>query len=175
MKGQEVSSKVYFLKQTASNSCGTIGLVHAVANNQDKITFGMFHPQTGSNPLGSAPIYKSIADRDTPEQVLGPHQHYLKSFLFIFFFAKDWIWSKLSCPAWVFGYFISHFCPQWGPKGSYNANTTLPPKNQTNGRLLSEVQVFISQIPPPPGYNPQHLNVCEQSRNIFTQILSSWF
>ncbi|XP_053138799.1 ubiquitin carboxyl-terminal hydrolase isozyme L1-like [Hemicordylus capensis] len=39
LKGQEVSSKVYFLKQTASNSCGTIGLVHAVANNQDKILF----------------------------------------------------------------------------------------------------------------------------------------
>ncbi|XP_077157971.1 ubiquitin carboxyl-terminal hydrolase isozyme L1 isoform X2 [Paroedura picta] len=39
LKGQEVSSKVYFLKQTASNSCGTIGLVHAVANNQDKIVF----------------------------------------------------------------------------------------------------------------------------------------
>lgn len=39
LKGQEVSSKVYFLKQTASNSCGTIGLVHAVANNQEKILF----------------------------------------------------------------------------------------------------------------------------------------
>ncbi|XP_060134837.1 ubiquitin carboxyl-terminal hydrolase isozyme L1 [Zootoca vivipara] len=39
LKGQEVSSKVYFVKQTASNSCGTIGLLHAVANNQDKILF----------------------------------------------------------------------------------------------------------------------------------------
>ncbi|KAL8207446.1 UNVERIFIED_CONTAM: Ubiquitin carboxyl-terminal hydrolase isozyme L1 [Gekko kuhli] len=39
LKGEEVSPKVYFLKQTASNSCGTIGLVHAVANNQDKISF----------------------------------------------------------------------------------------------------------------------------------------
>ncbi|XP_015276318.1 PREDICTED: ubiquitin carboxyl-terminal hydrolase isozyme L1 [Gekko japonicus] len=39
LKGQEVSPKVYFLKQTASNSCGTIGLVHAVANNQDKMSF----------------------------------------------------------------------------------------------------------------------------------------
>ncbi|XP_054846180.1 ubiquitin carboxyl-terminal hydrolase isozyme L1 [Eublepharis macularius] len=39
LKGQDVSSKVYFLKQTASNSCGTIGLVHAAANNQDKISF----------------------------------------------------------------------------------------------------------------------------------------
>uniref|UniRef100_A0A147B3H4 Ubiquitin carboxyl-terminal hydrolase n=1 Tax=Fundulus heteroclitus TaxID=8078 RepID=A0A147B3H4_FUNHE len=32
-------SDVYFLKQTASNSCGTIALVHAVANNKAKMTF----------------------------------------------------------------------------------------------------------------------------------------
>uniref|UniRef100_A0A8C0FVX2 Ubiquitin carboxyl-terminal hydrolase n=1 Tax=Chelonoidis abingdonii TaxID=106734 RepID=A0A8C0FVX2_CHEAB len=39
LKGQEVSSKVYFLKQMVGNSCGTIGLIHAVANNQDKFAF----------------------------------------------------------------------------------------------------------------------------------------
>ncbi|XP_039181201.1 ubiquitin carboxyl-terminal hydrolase isozyme L1 [Crotalus tigris] len=39
LKGQETSTDVYFVKQTASNSCGTIGLIHAVANNQDKIRF----------------------------------------------------------------------------------------------------------------------------------------
>ncbi|CAG5928644.1 unnamed protein product [Menidia menidia] len=32
-------SDVYFLKQTASNSCGTIALVHAVGNNKNKMTF----------------------------------------------------------------------------------------------------------------------------------------
>ncbi|XP_072240962.1 ubiquitin carboxyl-terminal hydrolase isozyme L1 [Leuresthes tenuis] len=32
-------SELYFLKQTAVNSCGTIALVHAVANNKDKLTF----------------------------------------------------------------------------------------------------------------------------------------
>ncbi|XP_051994108.1 ubiquitin carboxyl-terminal hydrolase isozyme L1-like [Xyrauchen texanus] len=30
---------VYFLTQTVVNSCGTVGLVHAVANNQDSIDF----------------------------------------------------------------------------------------------------------------------------------------
>ncbi|XP_074085645.1 ubiquitin carboxyl-terminal hydrolase isozyme L1 isoform X2 [Macrotis lagotis] len=39
LKGQEVSPKVYFMKQTVGNSCGTIGLIHAVANNQDKLNF----------------------------------------------------------------------------------------------------------------------------------------
>uniref|UniRef100_A0A3Q0S577 Ubiquitin carboxyl-terminal hydrolase n=1 Tax=Amphilophus citrinellus TaxID=61819 RepID=A0A3Q0S577_AMPCI len=33
-------SETYFLKQTAVNSCGTIALLHAVANNKDKMTFG---------------------------------------------------------------------------------------------------------------------------------------
>lgn len=32
-------SEVYFLKQTVSNSCGTIALLHAVANNQSQHTF----------------------------------------------------------------------------------------------------------------------------------------
>ncbi|KAG8516545.1 Ubiquitin carboxyl-terminal hydrolase isozyme L1 [Galemys pyrenaicus] len=39
LKGQEVSPKVYFMKQTIGNSCGTIGLIHAVANNKDKLEF----------------------------------------------------------------------------------------------------------------------------------------
>uniref|UniRef100_A0A1A7WAH8 Ubiquitin carboxyl-terminal hydrolase n=2 Tax=Iconisemion striatum TaxID=60296 RepID=A0A1A7WAH8_9TELE len=32
-------SDVYFLKQTVVNSCGTIALVHAAANNQSKMSF----------------------------------------------------------------------------------------------------------------------------------------
>lgn len=35
-------SGVYFLKQTASNSCGTIAVLHAVANNKGKLTFGEY-------------------------------------------------------------------------------------------------------------------------------------
>lgn len=35
-------SEAYFLKQTAVNSCGTIALLHAVANNEDKMTFGEY-------------------------------------------------------------------------------------------------------------------------------------
>ncbi|XP_052004656.1 ubiquitin carboxyl-terminal hydrolase isozyme L3-like isoform X2 [Xyrauchen texanus] len=38
-QGQEVSSEVYFMKQTIGNACGTIGLIHAVANNQRHLEF----------------------------------------------------------------------------------------------------------------------------------------
>ncbi|XP_067106204.1 ubiquitin carboxyl-terminal hydrolase isozyme L1 isoform X1 [Osmerus mordax] len=33
------ASEVYFLKQTVVNSCGTVALLHAVGNNQDKMEF----------------------------------------------------------------------------------------------------------------------------------------
>ncbi|KAG9349552.1 hypothetical protein JZ751_027999 [Albula glossodonta] len=36
-KGQEVSPEVYFMRQTIGNACGTIGLIHAVANNQGRL------------------------------------------------------------------------------------------------------------------------------------------
>lgn len=39
-QGQDVTSSVYFMKQTISNACGTIGLIHAIANNKDKMHFG---------------------------------------------------------------------------------------------------------------------------------------
>ncbi|XP_023783525.1 ubiquitin carboxyl-terminal hydrolase isozyme L3 isoform X3 [Cyanistes caeruleus] len=38
-KGQDVKSSVYFMKQTINNACGTIGLIHAIANNRDKMNF----------------------------------------------------------------------------------------------------------------------------------------
>lgn len=38
-RGQDVTSSVYFMKQTISNACGTIGLIHAIANNKDKMHF----------------------------------------------------------------------------------------------------------------------------------------
>ncbi len=34
-----VLEKSYFIKQTIRNACGTIALVHALANNKDKIEF----------------------------------------------------------------------------------------------------------------------------------------
>lgn len=37
---QEVSPDVYFIKQSIGNACGTIGLIHVVANNQKRLEFG---------------------------------------------------------------------------------------------------------------------------------------
>ncbi|CAH2102719.1 unnamed protein product [Euphydryas editha] len=36
-KGQEVSSNLFYMKQNISNACGTVALVHGVANNTDRI------------------------------------------------------------------------------------------------------------------------------------------
>uniref|UniRef100_A0A3B4ZK25 Ubiquitin carboxyl-terminal hydrolase n=1 Tax=Stegastes partitus TaxID=144197 RepID=A0A3B4ZK25_9TELE len=43
---QEVSPDVYFIKQTIGNACGTIGLIHAVANNQGHLEFGELQGNT---------------------------------------------------------------------------------------------------------------------------------
>lgn len=38
-QGQAVNPDVYFMRQTIGNACGTIGLIHAVANNQARLEF----------------------------------------------------------------------------------------------------------------------------------------
>lgn len=35
-KGQVVSPDVYYMKQYIQNACGTVALIHSVANNLDK-------------------------------------------------------------------------------------------------------------------------------------------
>lgn len=35
-KGQQVSDDIYFVKQFVHNACGTMALIHSVANNRDK-------------------------------------------------------------------------------------------------------------------------------------------
>lgn len=35
-KGQTISSELFFMKQFVHNACGTIALIHSVANNLNK-------------------------------------------------------------------------------------------------------------------------------------------
>ncbi|XP_038208180.1 ubiquitin carboxyl-terminal hydrolase [Zerene cesonia] len=45
-KGQEVSNNLFYMKQNISNACGTIAVIHAVANNTDKIEIADGHLKT---------------------------------------------------------------------------------------------------------------------------------
>ncbi len=41
--GQIVSNKLFYMKQTVRNACGTIGLLHAMANSLSKVSSGLLH------------------------------------------------------------------------------------------------------------------------------------
>ncbi|KAK2563494.1 Ubiquitin carboxyl-terminal hydrolase isozyme L3 [Acropora cervicornis] len=45
--GQEVSPNVFFMKQTIGNACGTIAIIHAIANNADVLDFDQHCPGWG--------------------------------------------------------------------------------------------------------------------------------
>lgn len=38
-EGQTLSPRCYYMKQTVGNACGTVGLLHCVANAKDSLTF----------------------------------------------------------------------------------------------------------------------------------------
>ncbi|KAK0139455.1 Ubiquitin carboxyl-terminal hydrolase isozyme L3 [Merluccius polli] len=69
-EGQEVSPDVYFMKQTIGNACGTIGLIHAVANNQDSLEFEADSPLKkfllGSSKLTPAEKAAFLEKDETP-------------------------------------------------------------------------------------------------------------
>ena len=57
---REVGNKVYFMKQTVGNACGTIGLLHAVGNITSKIKL--------SDGSFLDPFFKSTASMDPMER-----------------------------------------------------------------------------------------------------------
>lgn len=57
-EGQTQSPKVYFMRQTIGNACGTVALMHALANNQETL-------KLGSGPLAE---FFSQTSSQTPEE-----------------------------------------------------------------------------------------------------------
>ena len=59
--GQVVADRVYYTKQTVGNACGTVGLIHAVANCGDVLG--------GDVPLGMSPLpcWPCLAPQVWPE------------------------------------------------------------------------------------------------------------
>ncbi|KAI9174749.1 hypothetical protein LWI28_022236 [Acer negundo] len=73
---QESSSKVYFMKQTVGNACGTIGLLHAVGNvtSEVKLLDGSFldrfYKSTASlNPLERAVFLEKDSEMEVAHSV----------------------------------------------------------------------------------------------------------
>merc|ERR1712127_30336 len=67
-KGQEVSKNVFFTKQTVSNACGTVAIIHSLANNKEFLnidpatSFGKFLDATREmTPAQAAEYLKTDA------------------------------------------------------------------------------------------------------------------
>jgi len=75
-KGQKVSEKVWYIKQTVGNACGTIGLLHAIGNNQNKVQLveGKFFKNFFGRTATQTPAARAEAlEADTEIEVA--HQH----------------------------------------------------------------------------------------------------
>ncbi|KAK4787945.1 hypothetical protein SAY86_019264 [Trapa natans] len=58
----EYSDKVYFMKQTVGNACGTIGLLHAIGNITSEINLGELYKLDGRK---SAPVFLGPSSPNT--------------------------------------------------------------------------------------------------------------
>eukprot|EP00735_Rhodelphis_limneticus_P015488 TRINITY_DN9761_c0_g1::TRINITY_DN9761_c0_g1_i1::g.4873::m.4873 TRINITY_DN9761_c0_g1::TRINITY_DN9761_c0_g1_i1::g.4873 ORF type:complete len:229 (+),score=33.05,sp/P15374/UCHL3_HUMAN/57.27/9e-90,Peptidase_C12/PF01088.16/2.4e-68 TRINITY_DN9761_c0_g1_i1:146-832(+) len=65
--GQTVSPNVYFTKQVIGNACGTIGIVHAILNNADKIPLDGFFKRFLDATVTSTPMERASALEVDPE------------------------------------------------------------------------------------------------------------
>jgi len=61
-EGQVLSSQLFFTKQTVGNACGTVGLIHAILNNKDKLEFasGSFLENFEKNTQGKTPDERAV-------------------------------------------------------------------------------------------------------------------
>jgi len=70
--GQLVSKDLYFMKQTIGNACGTVGIIHAIANNSDQIQFDRdgFFSQFMNQSSSSDPAERAVLlERDDKVEV----------------------------------------------------------------------------------------------------------
>ncbi len=73
-KGQPtpVSKDLYFMKQTIGNACGTIGIIHAIINNKDRLQFDQegFFDQFTSQSASCDPAQRAqLLERDDKVEV----------------------------------------------------------------------------------------------------------
>ncbi|XP_065828922.1 ubiquitin carboxyl-terminal hydrolase isozyme L3-like isoform X2 [Oscarella lobularis] len=71
---QHVSKNVYFMKQNIGNACGTIGVLHAIANNQDVLDFDDGYLKTFLAKTKDMSAEKRAEYLETDESISDAHE-----------------------------------------------------------------------------------------------------
>jgi ubiquitin carboxyl-terminal hydrolase L3 len=65
--GQEIPEGVFFTNQTVGNACGTVGLIHAVGNNQPALACGAWFADFFNQCEGKTPMERASILEDSDE------------------------------------------------------------------------------------------------------------
>ena len=65
--GQTLDDGIFFTNQTVGNACGTVGIIHAVSNNQPKIAVGGWFASFFADCRGKTPMERASILEDSDE------------------------------------------------------------------------------------------------------------
>ncbi|XP_028405583.1 ubiquitin carboxyl-terminal hydrolase isozyme L3-like [Dendronephthya gigantea] len=75
-KGQTISSNLYYTKQTIGNACGTVALIHCVANNMEQISIDEGFLKTFIESTKSLTPEEKAAKLESDESMIEAHDNF---------------------------------------------------------------------------------------------------
>lgn len=74
--GQTISSNLYYTKQTVGNACGTVALIHCIANNREFVEIGDGFLKTFIESTNSLTPEEKAAKLESDESMMEAHENF---------------------------------------------------------------------------------------------------